>query len=162
MNFYELDTTGMSIEEVENALSYQDDELDSKIEELVNSVRFPVLLRGGTSCDDASEYEAHVRMLAAEQRAEILAEVANVIDVEVTYGGETKTADGRPVFNAPEYTAVTGEVESEDYGRYQYVISYHQGRMPAFDTETFDTLSELVQAMIKIAPISQWSEIEYE
>lgn len=77
MNFYELNTTGMSIEEVENALAYQDDELDSKVEELVNSVVYPVMVSTGATLDSASDYEAYLRSVAREQRAEILAEVAS-------------------------------------------------------------------------------------
>lgn len=108
-----------------------------------------------------AEAQAWLEADAADTLA-ALAEAGNVIDVQVTYGGETKTADGRAVYNVPEYIAVTSEDINEDDGRLVYRISYHQGRMPAFNEEIFYSKAALVQAMIEIAPLSQWSEIEYE
>jgi len=59
------------------------------------------------------------------------------------------------------YIAAAGMQHPDHDSDGYYYITYHHGRMPAFDTETFDTIPQLIAAMRKLEPdLRKWKLTE--
>lgn len=63
---------------------------------------------------------------------------------------------------APSEQPQTDE-EGNIYYEFGYSINYHNGMMPAFESEFFETLQDLANAMRKLADLRTWrkAEIDY-
>lgn len=43
-----------------------------------------------------------------------------------------------------------------------YLVTYHKGEMPAFETNTFTSIIDVIDAMREIAPLTHWKIVRYE
>ncbi len=54
-----------------------------------------------------------------------------------------------------DHIAVAGQIDDGDGER--YILSFHRGERPAFRTETFSTIDELIAAMRRVEPdLRRW------
>ena len=60
---------------------------------------------------------------------------------------------------AGHYVASASEYRDEETGRVKYVISYHDGDMPAFNSETFGSVAAIIAAMREVQPdLRKWKK----